>query len=597
MARVTPIQVASADPSAAHKETAVDANPLINALSPRNIVDLRTQFGYSGRSGPDALWWATFSGAYELTRAILEEAGDQKQRLLEWTPTRVGLWKRSPLKFKARPIYGQAIHVAATVRTIHEEERCALLELLLLHRADPEAKAYSMDGTKECQPMHLAAGGGSIRCMELLKKAGASISAEARAFKDMHSKHVLQGKLKEADGDHRRCLQLLKDDPHINGDGYTYQYLPIHDAVYFDRVEAVHWLLDHMIAKDGTAAMNKGNIIGDSPLHIAAKGNQTRMVQVLLERGADHNCRDTKRLLTPLTSALLWGHREVAHVLLKKTMLHGRVDPDILAALLLKEGPGWVEVAEEVFSDPDILFEPWVTAGMGDMLKTDFWVWPGDARLISSVLAVPVQLHTDADEFVEYGGKEKLQRELERRQCYRWDILHRHSPPRVRAQVKVYPSQVTAQINSLDDLTDGQVIRAIAETNNREMLGTTLAKAAVSVAFDGTYELWLTRLDIVLGIAAVVSAVVSSSTQVPEGVHIAALVVLGLVHGKRTADELWQLISRIFEHGLRASLGVIVSRRSMLDYLNVSVGIIGTGFVALFFCAEVASTSLQSSLL
>lgn len=519
-------------------------------------------------------------GSFLEAKEILENA-ENKQEMLDWRPHNEDELPDYGVKYKGRQIYGQAIHAALVRPEDKDGTRECLVELLLHHKANPEAKAFSSCGLRELQPMHMAAGAGSIKSMELLLARGDFLGAEARCMKRALTN------VTNASGDFDAAVKPLSSS-------YEYHYIPIHDAVWFGRYSAAEWLLERMSPE----LINKGNNDGWTALHLAAFLRHSHspsidrdLLKLLLVKKADHKKTDKKQG-TPLMVALEKGDREATTVLLKMATQDGCVESELLAAIISKEGPRWADVLESVLSNPEDLFQEWVTEG--ETLAVDFWEWGGEARLASKILAVPIEVYDPIKNGClrqDKKGKEHINKTLRDHQD--------GSAPKVRADVSVFPGKLKSGKHPTEILTDKHVIRAIANTRNQEVLTTTFVNAVIAVAFDLRYEWWSNVLNILICLAAVVATCVCSLVVNPTA-ELIALIVLGVAVGKRTCDEAWQFVHRFPKRGekdaWKTDRANLLSISSIIDwgscalgivgftYLNIEArSVVGKGFMALFF--------------
>jgi len=112
-----------------------------------------------------------------------------------------------------------------------------------------------------------------------------------------------------AENDTNAIAQLVTDGININSTEKSRDCSALHRAAYFNRLEAVRFLIEH------GANVNARNNIGMTPLHYAALCGHRYMVKALLEKKAEVNALDCQGL-TPLHLAVQYGHAEVAEMLL-----------------------------------------------------------------------------------------------------------------------------------------------------------------------------------------------------------------------------------------------------------------------------------------
>ncbi|PLX59803.1 ankyrin repeat domain-containing protein [Sedimenticola selenatireducens] len=80
--------------------------------------------------------------------------------------------------------------------------------------------------------------------------------------------------------------------------------------------------------------INKFNIDGEAPIHVAARQGSYIVVKLLTEKGADINILD-KQGISPLGRAILSGRTQIADYLIKQGATQ---DPDGLLDLMVKAG-------------------------------------------------------------------------------------------------------------------------------------------------------------------------------------------------------------------------------------------------------------------
>ncbi len=113
-------------------------------------------------------------------------------------------------------------------------------------------------------------------------------------------------------GDVRRLRELLEEQPDLmhahSHDGWT----PLHLAAHFGQVEAIDWLL----RRGAPVGARSANDLANTPLHAAAAGRRRRVVEILLEAGADPNAPDSGGF-TGLHLAAQNGDLDMAQALLR----------------------------------------------------------------------------------------------------------------------------------------------------------------------------------------------------------------------------------------------------------------------------------------
>ncbi len=255
-------------------------------LCVKNLLDADADPNARDRSDGTPLHYAAMEGHVEVAKALLDRGADPNARdFLGFTPLHYA------------SVYGHVEVVKLllergadpNLRTVSGEtplhmavEHCAVLRLLLQHDADPNAR--DKHGKT---PLHYAAISGARCSVELLLRHGADPNA------------------KDADGN-----------------------TPLHKA---GNEKTALILAEHTeVAKNNE---------GQTPLHLAAERGYTRVIELLLSRGADVNDADSKGN-TPLHYAAERCKAETAKLLLK----HG-ADPTARNA----EGKTPVDVAREQY--------------------------------------------------------------------------------------------------------------------------------------------------------------------------------------------------------------------------------------------------------
>lgn len=74
--------------------------------------------------------------------------------------------------------------------------------------------------------------------------------------------------------------------------------------------ENPHLLLEPCLVKSTSSGL-------ETPLHMAVRSGSSKIVQLLLQHGADHNARDAQGM-TPLAHAIIGNHESVANTLLSR---------------------------------------------------------------------------------------------------------------------------------------------------------------------------------------------------------------------------------------------------------------------------------------
>lgn len=141
----------------------------------------------------------------------------------------------------------------------------------------------SREGYYYTQPLHFAVRGGYLEAVEALLRAGA----------DPEWNGYYQGSLIEmaVERGHTLIAQLLDEARQRLGRVAPGEELPIHRAAQSDDVKAVRRILDA-----DPSLLERGDRDGGSPLHRAVCGSARRVVEFLLDRGANiHAYHSTSR--------------------------------------------------------------------------------------------------------------------------------------------------------------------------------------------------------------------------------------------------------------------------------------------------------------
>lgn len=190
-------------------------------------------------------------------------------------------------RLDARPdlidaLAGRGFHKASALHLAALNSRHDAVRLLIARGADLDRRDFPGNAT----PLHFAAMHGDLETVRLLSEAGADVEGRG----DDYGVGVLGW---------ATCFRAVRQDvaDYLLGCGAT---LDLWTAIALGRADAVLTLL----ARDPAllAARMTRNQHRRTPLHHAAAKNRLRIVQVLLEAGADPNATDAAGA-TPLTTA------------------------------------------------------------------------------------------------------------------------------------------------------------------------------------------------------------------------------------------------------------------------------------------------------
>jgi ankyrin repeat protein len=121
----------------------------------------------------------------------------------------------------------------------------------------------------------------------------------------------------------------------VSADGWT----PLHLAAHYGHAAVAEML----IANNADVHARSANAMRNQPLHAAAAGRQVGASRVLLDAGADVNCRQTGGY-TPLHAAAQNGDRALVELLLARGADPAAVTDDGATALALAERAAQAEV-------------------------------------------------------------------------------------------------------------------------------------------------------------------------------------------------------------------------------------------------------------
>ncbi|KAM3930010.1 ankyrin repeat and SOCS box protein 3 isoform 2-T2 [Leptodactylus fuscus] len=150
--------------------------------------------------------------------------------------------------------------------------------------------------------LHLAAKRGSVRCSEILLRAGADPN-------DLTNDVTTPLFLAVESGCEAVVKLLLRYKANVNGPHSYSGWNPLHQASLMEHTDLIQLLLENGVNKESK------DDFGITPLFIAAQYGKYESVKLLLSRGADVNCQ-AKDKATPLFIAAQEGHEKCAELLL-----------------------------------------------------------------------------------------------------------------------------------------------------------------------------------------------------------------------------------------------------------------------------------------
>ncbi|HUT61814.1 MAG TPA: ankyrin repeat domain-containing protein [Phycisphaerae bacterium] len=299
-------------------------------------VDSRDSYGYT------PLRYASSSGNREVALLLLAEGAD----------------------VNAQPGGGErsALHFAV------QGGHAALVELLLNHGADIEAKQEFSSDADGVTPLLLAAGKGNVEIVKLLLSKGADLKAT-----DNNGLTALSYAARK--GNVPLLRVLVAKGLAVNGSAKDRQVAPpIVLAVGSGNKEAIQFLLSKGADVDSrigaaspfegrsalhVAAVSSAEMVsliiasgatvdardaeGNTPLHASSSNGQTEAAKLLLTAGAQLNATN-RAGRTPLHEAAMWGKEEMVRFLLSKGADKNVVDRRGRTALDWAEERIWVGV-------------------------------------------------------------------------------------------------------------------------------------------------------------------------------------------------------------------------------------------------------------
>ncbi|KAG9484483.1 hypothetical protein GDO78_010061 [Eleutherodactylus coqui] len=186
---------------------------------------------------------------------------------------------------------------------IHEAASSDAAQCLQLLINSAPSREYVKSKTFEGESaLHLAAKRGSVRCAEILLRAGADPN-------DLTNDVTTPMFLAIESGNEGVVKLLLKYKANINGPHSCSGWNPLHQASFMECTDLLQLLLENGADKECK------DDFGITPLFIAAQYGKYESLRLLSSRGADVNCQ-AKDKATPLFIAAQEGHKKCAELLL-----------------------------------------------------------------------------------------------------------------------------------------------------------------------------------------------------------------------------------------------------------------------------------------
>ena len=232
---------------------------------------------------------ASSFGNFEIARTLLDHGASANAK------NNAG---ETPLYLVSRGVYSLQHDGICTTR------------LLLERGADANARRKDHH-----TPLHAASYRGRFEIVQMLLDHGANVNAENRLGKNALDL-VSRGEYESREDGVRVAQLLLERGVDANASNKE-DWAPLHSASYYGNFEIVRVLLDHGAKADA------GNEDGETALSLVSRGeyhpqsNGVRIVQSLLERGADVNGQP-KAFWTPLNWASFRGRLDIVRVLLDR---------------------------------------------------------------------------------------------------------------------------------------------------------------------------------------------------------------------------------------------------------------------------------------
>ncbi len=230
---------------------------------------------------------------------------------------------------KAKAALGEV--VTNRVPPADRDERERSIKLLVEAGADPLAK-----NARWLTPLHVAAKSGLPEAVELFLEKGADPNGLTTA---LNTPLQLAGT-----GGQLECARILLKHGAVT-DSPTWQIPLLSSAIDGDNLEVVALFLEHRTPFD------RRDVYGAFPLHQAAYNGQLRMVEILLDAGADPNVRDFQ-YRTPAHVAAAGNHREVVDLLNQRGARMNAADVETLTPAQLARSSGHSGLATHIESLP-----------------------------------------------------------------------------------------------------------------------------------------------------------------------------------------------------------------------------------------------------
>ncbi|XP_077979567.1 transient receptor potential cation channel subfamily A member 1-like [Glandiceps talaboti] len=298
--------------------------------------------------GMAALHYAAFSDQSEIARLLLENGAsvDSLIKQYKMTPLHVAAKNNSTNIAKVLIRFGSNIYAKDTkgATPLHIAGKHGWEKIVEILLACQDANINVQDNDN-LTPLHQAARSGSAGVCKLLVEHGADIRC-----KDINDSTPL---MKAASGGHTDVMSILLEAAmkrniaikeyieDADNEGST----AIHLAVGNSHLKATKLCLDHGVDVDIAKSCN-----AYTPLQLAAVYGHTDIANLLIQRGAQINARDSEHM-TPLHRASLYNQVEMMKFLLSKGACLDARDSEHFTPLLVTAWKGQSDAALFLLSE------------------------------------------------------------------------------------------------------------------------------------------------------------------------------------------------------------------------------------------------------